>query len=61
MKGINVIEADTLKEWDCVKRTQDDNWVLARPHGDTSLLCRLKLAYQVFTGRADVLVWANDQ
>jgi hypothetical protein len=36
-------------------------WVPARPRGYPSFLTRLRLAWMVFTGRADALVWPEGQ
>jgi len=60
MKGINVITADQLKHWDTEVDTPH-GWKLARPHGRSGLRRRIALAWKVFTGRADVLVWSNHQ
>jgi hypothetical protein len=37
----------------------DGTWQLARPYGYFSFLTRLSLAWKVFTGNADVLIWPN--
>lgn len=39
----------------------NDKWVPARPVGYFSFRWRLKLAYMVFTGKADAFVWPEDQ
>lgn len=36
-------------------------WVFARPVGYFSLRWRLKLAWMVFTGKADAFVWPEGQ
>lgn len=36
-------------------------WVHARPIGHFSLANRIQLAWMVFTGKADALVWPEDQ
>lgn len=38
-----------------------DRWVPARPEGYASLRHRLRAAWLVFTGRADALVWPEDE
>lgn len=39
----------------------DQKWYPARPLGYFSLVSRAKLAWEVFTGKADVLRWPGDQ
>lgn len=39
----------------------DGRWVPARPIGYATLKKRVGLAWQVFTGRADVVVWPSKQ
>ena len=56
MKGINVIFADSLKKWNTDAEI-DGKWVLARPLGLDGFFYRLSKAWQVFTGKADVLTW----
>jgi len=57
VKGINEISADKLKDWDCLIST-GDGWKLARPMGfHGNFIWRLKKAWKVFTGNADILVW----
>lgn len=56
MKGVNRVWADQLKHWDCHCDTPN-GWKLARPYGLTGLGHRLKCAWLVFTGKADVLMW----
>jgi hypothetical protein len=36
-------------------------WVASRPMGCFSIANRVKLAWMVFTGKADALVWPKDQ
>ena len=56
MKGINELTAYQLKHWDCEKEILG-KYTLARPEGRGGFIRRLKMAYKVFTGKADVLVW----
>lgn len=56
MKGINVLTAEQIKHWDWECSTVD-GWKLARPIGRTGLRRRVNLAWKVFTGKADVLLW----
>jgi hypothetical protein len=37
----------------------DGSWMPARPLGYDSLSMRLRLAWAVFTGRADALFWSD--
>ena len=41
----------------CIKINGKEIWVPARSHGMFSIKERLRLAWKVFTGRADVLEW----
>lgn len=56
MKGINHITAYQIKHWE-----NDVNihgkWTPARPYGRTGLFRRIKSAWMVFNGKADVLIW----
>ena len=36
-------------------------WMPARPLGDYSIINRIKLAWMVFTGKADALIWPGNQ
>lgn len=36
-------------------------WVPCRPLGYASFFSRVKLAWLVFTGRGDVVIWPDDQ
>ncbi len=56
MKGVNELTAIQVKNWDCDKEISGE-WVPARPEGSFCLIRRLKLAWKVFTGKADALVW----
>ena len=55
--------ADELKNWDCQAGIQREDgstfWCLARPMGfkGVCLRQRIKLAWMVFTGKADALKW----
>lgn len=55
-----VYKLEQLKELDsCKKEIKPGRWVTARPMGWQGLCLRrrLKLAWEVFMGRADVLRW----
>jgi hypothetical protein len=56
MKGINILWADQIKHWDCQTETPR-GWKLARPIGIGGFRRRIKAAWMVFTGKADVLRW----
>ncbi len=58
MKGISKLTANQMVNYSS-KVYIDDRWVLARPVGLTGFRYRLKLAWQVFTGKADVLYWTD--
>jgi len=60
MKGINVFSAEALGDWPNTAQTAV-GWVLARPIGKTGIRWRLKMAWKVFTGEADVLFWKGGQ
>ena len=56
MKYPSLVHADQLVE----NETQaeiDGNYVVARPLGYPSLFNRIRLAWMVFTGRADALIY----
>lgn len=68
MKGINCVymkniedgfyrKTKIIDERPCAK----GRWVSARPIGITSLRHRIKCAWLVFTGSADILYWEGDQ
>ncbi len=42
---------------DCSVKIADGNWVPARPEGAPSFWWRFKLAWLVWTGRADAVIW----
>ncbi len=61
MKNIREFSAEQIKHWDCQIETVN-GWKLARPMGyyytgTRGLFRRFRLAWKVFTGRADVLTW----
>lgn len=58
MKGINIITAYQLKHWNVDADVGRGAWTPARPIGRTGIRRRIKCAWMVFTGKADVLVWA---
>ena len=56
MKGINEFTAYQIKHWNAETQTID-GWKLCRPIGRGGLMRRVKKAWKVFTGKADVLIW----
>ncbi len=57
MRSISIIKADDLKDWD-ILRESGEGWHFARPEGYYGgILRRFRLAWMVFTGKADVLQW----
>jgi hypothetical protein len=57
MKSINELTVEEVKDWETLADT-GDGWWPARPIGYYGgLNRRFKLAWKVFTGKADVLVW----
>lgn len=61
-KAPNQFTLDTLFE--CIIHNAvkiNNEWVPARPLGFYSLSHRIKLAWMVFTGKADALTWPEDQ
>jgi hypothetical protein len=60
----NTYTADHIKHEHCVQAgLPDGRWVMARPMGWSGLCLRMRLraAWLVFTGRADVLMWEGGQ
>lgn len=41
----------------CLKTPRGDKWVAARSLGYPSFRSRIRLAWMVFTGKADALIW----
>jgi len=58
MKGLNLINAEDLKNWSILEH-RGNKWRLSRPVGDCSLLHRIKLAFKVFIGEYDALTWED--
>lgn len=63
MRGTMTYNADKLCEDACNGVPQvglpDGRWVMARPLGLTGIRYRLRLAWDVFTGKADALYWTE--
>lgn len=52
----------SLVEWTTQALTQiDGKWVPKRPMGGVGLSDRIKAAWLVFTGKADAVIWPEDQ
>ena len=45
----------------CTSETNDGRWVPARPEGYFLFWNRVKYAWMVFTGKADIVIWPGDQ
>ena len=66
MGAPTIHKADNLKDWDCQMGIEKPDggrfWVLARPVGYQGLFIihRIKCAWMVFTGKADVLTWHKE-
>lgn len=56
MKGINYVTAYQLKHWQNSTEI-NGKWTPVRPYGRGGILRRIKMAWLVFTGKADVLTW----
>lgn len=64
MRGISDLTSREVHEWPTTRQKIEvfdgiyvETWVLARPEGLTSIKWRFKMAWKVFTGKADVLIW----
>ena len=55
----NTFTAEQIKAWNVSSSSDGKRWIPARPCGwqGIALRLRLKAAWRVFTGRADVLTW----
>lgn len=60
MKGITIFKVENLINYNCTKCINNKN-VAARPFGLGGFMFRLKCAYKVFTGKADIVVWEEEQ
>lgn len=54
--------AQEIKNWEIYRQDSTGNWILSRPYGHNlfSLWYRFKVAFEVFTGKADALYWELD-
>lgn len=52
---------DLLKQSTTVSREVDGKYIPARPLGFMSLGNRIRLAWMVFTGKADAVIWPGGQ
>lgn len=58
MKFVNVFYADQLADrLNNVTAKVDGRWVAARPIGYIGFFHRVRCAWEVFRGRADILKW----
>ena len=63
-KAPNAYTLSSLKkvlEMGVQSSSDGETWHPARPLGMQSLTSRMRLAWEVFTGRADVLRWPDNQ
>lgn len=60
MRGTNVLKVEELQEWNIDVKI-DNEYVPARPIGYLDFVSRLKIAWMVFTGKADALLWPKNQ
>lgn len=60
MRGTSVLKVEELKDWN-IDIKIDDVYVPARPIGYLDFMSRLKIAWMVFTGKADALIWPKNQ
>lgn len=58
MRLANIYHADELTKWECQAEI-GGQWVAARPLGlsGLNLISRIKLSWQVFIGKYDVVKW----
>ena len=63
MGAPNIYRVDFLRKWDALTEIMPGKWAAARPERWPGLKFwrRLQFAALVFIGRADVLVWAQDE
>lgn len=62
MKYPNIFTLNNLIESININHANINNkWVPARPLGLPTFKSRLRLAWMVFTGKADVLIWPENQ
>ena len=60
MRAPNIISVKELHSWNNDAEI-NGKWVPARPIGLHSLANRIRLAWLVFTGKADALIWPENQ
>lgn len=61
-KAPNLIKVEELQNWSVsMLDARTGNWIPARAEGYYSLWNRLKMAYLVFVGRCDALMWGGNQ
>ena len=62
MRQPGIYTAHAIKNWKTQVEVKKGIWIPARPiGGGFSFLWRFKLAYDVFTGRFDVLNWQDNK
>ena len=58
MRSINTFKVNELKN-NSMHKYINGRWVSARPIGLTGLKYRIKCAYLVFVGKADIVQWED--
>lgn len=63
MKTPVLYSADEIKCWDVQTKSKNGLWTQARPMSRPgfNLKLRLSLAWMVFTGQADALIWLGGE
>lgn len=49
--------AKQIQGWDSHTKTEDGDWIPARPYSACGVFSRIKQAYGVLTGKYDALDW----
>jgi hypothetical protein len=60
MKAPNIISVKEIRTWNSDAEL-NGKWVPARPLGLDTLANRIRLAWLVFMGKADALIWPENQ
>lgn len=57
MRGVDFFTVEMIRDWPVSAEVSKGKWVPARTLGSTRLIDRFRLAWDVFTGKADALYW----
>ena len=62
MRTPGIYSANELRTWDVQREGTNGLWTQARPEPEPgfNLLWRLEMAWKVFTGKYDALVWTGN-